>query len=155
MKLTEETTEKLRRLNFDPDAKIIFCLIPLGSITWSDEAPDDDFLSLLKDPDRDKIFRLFTTRINYWNTGKMSEEDRRYWEEAQRQFPNWPLFQRLELSDKERKAHQEVEKETEDFFVGLASDADELQVTTKDKVMTFSATFDLQKKTKRRWWHFW
>lgn len=92
MKLTEKTTEKLRRLNFDPDAKIIFCLIPLGSITWSDEAPDDDFLSLLKNPDRDKIFRLFAARINYWNTGKMSEEDRRYWEGAQRQFPNWHYF---------------------------------------------------------------
>ena len=155
MELTEQTAEKIRSLKLDPDAKLIYCLIPLGSITWSDESPDDNFLPLLKEPDRDQILNLYAIRINYWDTGTMSQEDRAYWEKAQRQFPAWPLFQRLELSEEERQAHEQVENEAGDFIIGLFSDADESKIMMNDRVMSFSATFDLEKEKKRRWWEFW
>jgi hypothetical protein len=118
MELTERTAQIIRSLKFDSNAKIIYCQLPLGSITWSDEIPEDDLSSFWIGPDRDHILKLYGIRMNYWDTGTMSEEDKAYWEEAKKQFPEWPIFQRMELNEEERQAHEAVEKEVEEWIGG-------------------------------------
>jgi hypothetical protein len=158
MQLSEETVQKIRELVLDPDAEIISCTIPLGSILWSDEIPYGDFstflkeIGVLKKPDFDEIMKLFTVRVNYWNDGTMSDEDGEYWEQAHKEYPDWPIFQRKELTSEQRRKHNVVQKETAEALLYLMSRADEAEVVERDGVISYSATFNLETKRKRRWW---
>ena len=161
MQLSEETAQKIRELVLDPHAEVISCAIPLGSILWSDEIPYGDFSTFLKEigvlrkPDFDEIMKLFTIGVNYWNDGMMSDDDKDYWEEAHKEYPDWPIFQRKELTDEQRWAHNDVQEETADAFLDLMSRADEAEVVERDGVMSFSATFNLETKSRRKWWQVW
>lgn len=136
---------------------MVSCLLPLASIYWTDELPDPDkmFFSFSDEVDRDYVVKLFAIRINYWNTGVMSENDQRFWENAKIQFPHWPLFQRLDLNETERQAHEATQNETENFFKAIAEEADGFTVTPTDNgTVSYTATFDLTKE-KTKWWQFW
>ncbi len=157
MNLSQEAAEKIQALSFKPDAEVLSCLLPLASIYWADELPDPDrlFSTFAEGADRNYVAQLFAIRINYWNDGKLSDEEQSFWGEAQTQFPNWPIFQRLRLKEEDRNRHESIQNEALNFFIGLAEGADEFSVAQNENNTTFfSAQFDLT-KGKAKWWQFW
>jgi hypothetical protein len=52
------------------------------------------FLAFVECADRDAIMRMFATRINYWNTGEIADDDKSLWDVAKTQIPEWPFFRR-------------------------------------------------------------
>jgi len=157
MVLSQEATEKIRSLTFNPEAEVFSCLLPLASIYWSDEVPDPDhlFFTFAEGADRDYVLKLFAIRINYWNDGKLSDRDQSFWEQAQTQFPDWPIFQRLRLNDADRAMHESVQNEALNFFTGFADGADDFSITqNEDGSTSFSARFDLT-KGRAKWWQVW
>ena len=165
MELTEKTIIQIRSLSFDPNAKIMPGITTaIGSITWSDEIPNQDYINFLIEPNCDQIFRLFSIRMHYWDTGTMSQEHETYWREAQRQFPDWPLFQRLELNKEERRAHEKAQAKNKILENIIFSLADEIEVRTEGGITTRTAIIireSLFKKVnrlergKRRRWQSW
>lgn len=157
MKVSPKTEKMIQELNFDPNAKIIFCAIPLGSIFWTDEIPYENFLA--RGEDKEQILKIFAIRISYWNNEKISFEDSILWEEAKSKFPRWPIFCRLELTPCERKIHEDTQNETEHIFDFLISNADMVNLTENNGVTSFTAVFDLEKEDnkdkeqkKLKWW---
>ena len=133
----------IEKLRFDPQAEMRWCLIPLGSIYWSDELPGKMFLEFSDPKDRSFAMRLFAIRINFWNRDEMSSEEISLWNEAKARFPNWPIFQRLELTGERRQEHEKVQNEAEEFFVQLCDEADKLELSDEGDYTSFSATFKL------------
>jgi hypothetical protein len=125
MILSQEASDKIKALSFKPDAEMISCLLPLGSIIWTDELPDPNrfFPPFAAGEDRDYVMKLFAIRMNYWNTGTMGDEEQLFWEQAHTQFPDWPIFQRLRLKETERAVHETIQNEAENFFKELAEEA--------------------------------
>ena len=141
---SEKTNEILRSLRFDRDAETISCLLPLGSIFWSDELPQWKFLAFPEGADRNAIMRLFAIRTNYWNTGQIADDDRSVWDDAKAQFPDWPFFRRLQLTATQRDEHEATQLQLENLFEELSIDADEFVVSNGPKgFSSFSATFDV------------
>ena len=147
MDISESAVEKIKALSHKADAEIIHCLLPLGSIFWSDELPDSKLrFHEFKGDDHEFVMRLFAIRIGYWNDGVIPEEDRAFWEQAKTRFPDWPIFQRLEFTATAKAAHEEVEREFDNFLSVFSNEADEFTITQKnDHFSSFSATFDLTK----------
>jgi hypothetical protein len=142
---SENTAEIVKVLKYNSEAEIVSCLLPLGSIFWSDELPPLRFLAFTDAIDRDAVMRLFAMRINYWNTGKMGTEDRSLWDAAQSQFPEWPLFRRLKLTPAQRIAHEEAQKELESFFDEMGTLGDEVTLSENENGFTsFSATIKVR-----------
>jgi len=154
--LSQDAINKIRALTLNPKAEMISCIIPLGSVYWTDELPGPyKFLAFTEGADRDYVIQLFAIRINYWNTGEMSSEDQQLWNSALIEFPEWPLFQRLHLNEAEKSAHENVQNDAEAFFAGLANEADEFSTEQEEGgVTSFSATFNLSGE-KPKWWRFW
>jgi hypothetical protein len=65
----------------------------------------------------------------------MSQEDQQYWREAQRQFPDWPLFRRLDLSQEERRAHDRSKEDIKFLKEVCFSLADEIEERTEDGIV--------------------
>jgi hypothetical protein len=148
----------LSPLTYRANAERRSCLLPLGGIYWEDEIPDFDVLLELSERDRNLVYRLFSIRFKSWNGETLSDADQSFWVKARSQVPNYPLFQRLELSAEDQRAQDEVERDAVEGFRALFGDADEVKVTENEHgLMSFSATFDLTKdqppvKEKRPWW---
>jgi hypothetical protein len=141
---SESAAKIINVLKFNPEAEIVSCLLPLGSIFWSDELPPFRFLAFTEAVDRDAVMKLFAVRINYWNTGEMGLEDRSVWGRAQREFPEWPLFRRLELTTAQRIVHEAVQKELENFFDEMSTLGDEVTLSENENGFTsFSATINV------------
>jgi len=67
------------------------------------------------------------------------------------------FFQRLVVSDEDLRAQAEAEQASTAVLEALLADADEITISDRDGVQTFSATFDLMKKQSpaqktRPWW---
>lgn len=102
------------------------------------------FLAFAAAVDRDAVMKLFAIRVNSWNSGEMGIEDRSIWVTAERQFPEWPLFRRLELTTIQRLAHEEAQKELENFFEGFDKLGAEVTLSENDNGFTsFSATINV------------
>ena len=141
---SEETIRIISSLKYDPAAEAVSCLIPLGSIFWSDELPRLKFHAFTEGVDRETIMRLFAIRINYWNTGEISDQDESLWEGAKTLFPHWPFFRRLHLTEAERLEHDETQRQMENFFTELADGADQFVVSEgPEGFSSFSATFQV------------
>lgn len=141
---SENAANIIQALPFDSQAEMISCLLPLGSIFWSDELPPLRFLAFTEGADRDAVMRLFAIRISYWNKGEMSAEEELFWDAAQKQFPEWSVFRRLNLSEAHRHQHERVQKQAEEFFDEMVASADEIELSKKEGGFTsFSATFNL------------
>jgi len=147
--LKNATVEYLRGLTYDPSAERLSCFLPLAGIYWSDEIPDFKALGKLPKDVSDQVFRLMGVRMQVWNDGVLSVEDQELWNDALAQVPDCPLFQRLTISEEDRKEQLDVERETLGFFECLAGTADEFSV---DQDGSFSATFDLTKDDRRPVW---
>ena len=131
MELAERTIEEIRNLRFDSDAQIITALDSIGTVYWSDEIPEEPVRAFLTESEAAQVRRLFMIRERYWNTGTMGYQDQLYWQESQRQFPDWPVFQRLELSVEQREKQQGAEEIRQYLMDIVMSQADELRFGRK------------------------
>jgi hypothetical protein len=145
--LTDAVADVLNRLTMRPDAArswIIF--FPDGSIFWEDEMPSDADRSKFSATERKMVDRLFEIRRRIWRGAELSPEDEAFWEAARSEAPDWALFQRLSLSDDDRKYLQQVEEEAEKEFQTMCARADKVEVRDKgDGTEEISLTFDLTK----------
>ena len=98
--------------------------------------------------------RIFSIRINLWNGNPIEPSSQEVWDDFRRQFPNWPVFQRLTLSEEARAAHEHAQKGGEAFVAELSSAADEASASLENGVVSYQATFRLDKEP-RKWWQFW
>jgi hypothetical protein len=155
--VSDKTATQLSALTFRADAKRQVCFLPLGGIYWDDEMPDMRDLVQIPEEDQVQVLRMFGIRLRLWKGEALSEADGKHWEEMRSQMPNWALFRREQISPEDLQAQDEAEeqttKELEAFFV----DADEVTITEKDGVQSFSATFKLTKDepatcVKKPWW---
>ena len=156
MELAEQTIEEIRTLTCASDART---MVALGTVCWSDEIVGRTFLLLATESEWLQIQRLFAIRARYWDTGTMGHDDQLYWEESRRQFPNWPIFQRLEPSTEQRKELKGWQGLVEALADAHFSLADEIEVGTYYGFESYSARFYrdsfLKKTRKRPGWQFW
>ena len=117
MKVTNETASKIQNLRYDPKAEIIYCPLPLGSIYFSDEVPEDLLPGSIKD--YIGVMRILAVRVNIWDETASPAEEQALFETAREQFPLWPIFMRLQLSPEQRLAHESA---LEDVVEGLSLD---------------------------------
>jgi len=141
--LTDGALKYLSPLMFNPCAERLSCMIPLGGIYWSDEIPDFHALIKLSESDRKQIYRLFAIRFRLWAGEQLTDDDRSYWNGAQRLIPNYPVFHRVQISDDDRAAQVAVEQDAIAGFEALFGGADELKINDDG---SFSATFNLTKR---------
>ncbi|HEU4389909.1 MAG TPA: hypothetical protein VFV34_19055 [Blastocatellia bacterium] len=128
MKLTEACATKISSLRYDPEAEIIYCPLPLGSIYFSDEVPDDlipedapDGLSPETVRDFMQVMEVLGVRVNLWNSYELSAEEQALWTEARQRFPEWPIFQRPELTLEQRKEHESILEDVGSWFGSLGA----------------------------------
>lgn len=140
--LTDGALNYLRPLMFHPSAKRLSCIIPMGGIYWSDEIPDFRALMSVVEADRQQIYQLFNIRFKLWAGEGLSDDDRSFWNAAQRLVPNYPVFHRVHISDDDRRAWAATEEEAMAGFEAIFGGADEVKINDDG---SFSATFDLTK----------
>jgi hypothetical protein len=156
--LNKSAAEYFSALTYRPDAKRRVCILPLGSIYWEDEIPDFPSLVKLGNEGQNQVLRIFAIRLRVWDDETLTEEDQRLWDATRQQLPHCPLFQRIELSEDDRRAREEVERSCREEFEAFFADAD--RVTVRELpggIQEFSATFDLTKyqsseEKKKPWW---
>lgn len=140
---SDDAARKIHALTFDPQAERLISFLPLGSIFWRDELPQLQFLAFAEGADRDLMLRLFSIRIQYWNTNTMTSENQLIWREAQQRFPDWAFFRRLNLTVEDKQAHEEAQRSSEEIWIELFSAADESTVIEKDGLTSYSLTFNV------------
>jgi len=144
--LSDATVAILNTMRFRPEAKRTVSWLPLGSIYWEDEMPDWHNLALSKD-ERYTVIRLFAIRFKVWDNQQLSASDSVFWEAARAEAKNWALFQRLVLSEEDRAARKQAEKDAEEGFEAFFGDADQIELKKDENgLQEFSATFDLTKE---------
>ena len=77
----------------------------------------------------------------------MSDADQSYWDAAQTQVPDYPVFHRVQISDEDRVAQAVAEQDALAGFDALFSDAEEVTVNNDG---SFSATFNLTQDYQRQ-----
>jgi len=145
--LTDAVADVLNRLTLRPDAARSWVFfIGDGSIFWQDEMPSHEVKSKFSTAEHKMVDRLFEIRRKIWRGAELSSEDEAFWAAARSEAPDWALFQRLSLSDDDRKYLQEVEEEAEKEFQTMCARADKVEVRDKgDGVEEISLIFDLTK----------
>jgi hypothetical protein len=154
----------LSRLSYRQDAARRICIIPLSGIYWEDEIPELRDLMKFAEEDRLQIFRLLSIRYDLWDGKSVTPEDQQFWDAARAQVPSTPIFQRITLSDGDKRAHKEARATCEREFEQFLADADEVTLTDLGSgIQQFSARFDLTKPeftstpnqpvtSKQSWW---
>lgn len=160
--LSERAVKFLSALSFRPDAERLGSLLPLGGIYWADEIPDFETLLKVPEQDRNLIYRLFSIRFKIWDGETLSEVDQDFWDMARSQAPNYPLFQRLELSADDKRAQDQVEQDAVEGFRMLFAQGDKVEITEHEHgTKSFAITIDLTKNQtgfaqSRAWlWRVW
>lgn len=145
--LTEPLIALLNRLPLRVDAKRMVSIIPLGSIYWDDEMPDGVSVARLPEDEQNMMWQLFAIRFRIWDNEELTAEDKSFWDSARSEVPDWALFQRLALSEDDRKAREKAEKDVEKELDAVFGDADQIRLTDKGRgIQEMSVTFDLTKK---------
>lgn len=109
--LSVAAVEVLSRLPYQPDAQLLVNVHPFGGVYWADEMPGiRQFIHCLRQ-DRAVILRMFSIRRELWIAEALSDGDKELWDSIRTQVPTWPLFRRLELTDEDKLARQEAEKQ--------------------------------------------
>lgn len=147
--LTIPAIDYLSSLAYRQNAKRRSCLLPLSGIYWEDEIPD--FQDFLRIPEEDRllVYRLFNIRFEIWKDQDLSIEDQIFWQTAIHQVPNCPIFYRMQLTDVDRQAQQQVEEEANAFFGALMEGAESVSFTqVADGAQSFSIEFDMTKNPK-------
>jgi len=124
-------------------------MIPMGGIYWADEIPNFRELMDVPKSDRDLILRLFSIRFKLWAGADLTDDDRSYWDDAQKRIPDYPVFHRVSISADDRAAQAAAEEDAIAGFEAIFGDADGLTVNGDGG---FSATFDLKKGHPQSLW---
>jgi hypothetical protein len=124
--LSDATVKQLSGLVFRSEAQSLVNLLPFGSVYWADEMPDTRQLILCGEQDCMNILRMFSIRLKLWDAEALSDEENQLWNSIRSQVPTWPIFRRLTLTDEEKLARKEVEKQVESEFESLSDDAAEI-----------------------------
>jgi hypothetical protein len=119
--LSEKIVAAIAALRYQSDAKWEVNILPFGSIYWKDEMPEIGDL-FDKPDDMAVIFRIFGMRLKLWDGELLNAQDQQLWDAVRAQVPNWGLFRRLSLSEEQRLARQEAERQVEQEFESLGSD---------------------------------
>jgi hypothetical protein len=136
----------LAPLKYRAEAERLGCYVPLGGIYWDDEIPDFDALVQMSDQDQRLILRLFSIRFALWAGAELSGDDRRFFDAARSQIPEYPLFRRLTLTAADQQAQKQLEEEIVAGMTALLSRADDVEVTRMDGGGgTVTLSFDLTK----------
>lgn len=141
--LCAECLEKYRALRLDPEAVYALNVMPLCSLVWPDEHPGGLMTELPSGTDHkaclSTIMRLAGTRTVLWRTGELPENRAAFWNEAQRELPDWPGFQRLSLSPKQFESLDGCREELDDFLGAVRRQLPQMTVTSSDGVTHFRA----------------
>ena len=149
MKLSTPVGQVLRGLRYDPHASRMWCAVPLAGIYWSDELPFRELNEKGTRDDMATILKVFAIRMRYWEAGTMSTDDATVWNVAEAEFPKWPIFRRLDISDEDLAAHRAVTDAVANEIASLGEEADELEIEEQDGQLRVSATFELNKPPKK------
>lgn len=114
--LSDIALKHLSMLTYRPDAKWEVNILPFGSIYWADEMPDIRKFVECQELDREQILRMFDIRLGLWDGEILLAEDQQLWDSIRAQVPDWALFQRLRLTDEEKVARKEAERQVEREF---------------------------------------
>jgi len=118
--------------------------------------PDIRHLMKIPEDDRNQILRLFSIRTRLWKGELLPVAERQFWDTTYSQVPSWPFFHRQQVSPDDLHAQEDAERATTDALEALFADANELSVSEKDGVQSFSATFLLTREQaaveKKPWW---
>jgi hypothetical protein len=107
--LSEQMVARLSALQYRADAKWGVYIEPYSGIYWFDEMPE---IELSEDwEEMGMVFRMFWIRQQLWEGTVLNASDRQLWDAVLRLVPDWPLFRRLSLTNEQRAAWQEVERE--------------------------------------------
>lgn len=123
--LTETTIKELARLEYQPDAEWLVNVFPFGSVYWADEMPDIGKLVHCQGQDWKEILRMFSIRLKVWDGEVLSSDETQLWDSLHNQVPAWPLFQRLNLSDEQKRARQKAERRVAEEIEILCDEANE------------------------------
>lgn len=116
--LSEKTVSILAGMPYQPDAEWEVNILRFGTFCWKDEIPA--IRELFGRPeDMGVIHAMFGMRLKIWDGEALNHRDQELWDAVKRQVPQWALFRRLSLTDKQRlgreKAERLVEQAFEDF----------------------------------------
>ncbi len=157
--LCPECQAKYGALRFDPAADCHLNIMPLGSLSWSDEHPDGRVVSDSGGSHEQcsaSIIRLAWARTQLWRTGSVPAESRELWDEARRLLPEWPGFRRLSLDREQMKSLDGCAEEVGDIM-GVIRETFP-NVTTTDEgggLGHFIASGEPVLVPRKRWWQFW
>lgn len=132
-------------MKYRADAKRGVCWLPLNGIFWLDEIADLREFMQLPAEDRLEILRLFSIRVKLWRSESLSDAETQFWNQLREQTSGWAFFHRTTVTSEELKAQADAERDTAQGFQAILDEADEVTVTEKDGIKSFSATFDLTK----------
>lgn len=109
--LSEAAVAVLSCLSYQPDAQLLVNVHPFGGVYWADEMPGIcQFIHCLRQ-DRAVILRMFSIRRELWSAEVLSNRDKELWDSIRAQVPTWPLFRRMELTDEDKLARKEAERQ--------------------------------------------
>ncbi|MCU1311416.1 MAG: hypothetical protein JWO20_2541 [Candidatus Angelobacter sp.] len=121
--LSEKAAALLAALPYRPDAKWEVNILPFGSIYWNDEMPAiGDIFD--RPEDMSIIFLMFGIRLKLWDREVLNVQDQQLWDAVKRQVPHWALFHRLDLTDEQKHARSEAERQVEREFESLSDGPD-------------------------------
>jgi hypothetical protein len=121
--LSERMAGILSTLRYRPDAESAVNILPFGSIYWKDEMPA--IADLLNEDDMKVVMKMFGMRLKIWDGGALDPGEQQLWESVKSQVPDWALFKRLSLSEEQKAARAEAERQVEQEFESLGADTHE------------------------------
>jgi len=125
--LSKTAVTLMSALTYRPDAERRVCWIPLSGIFWEDELLLNREFANLSEEDQHQILRLFGIRINSLAGTELGT------------FPQNRAFSRRS------SCQDETSRCSGKIAEWLLEGADEYEISVKDGIETFSATFDLTK----------
>jgi len=154
--MSEEALQAYRELRYREDSKRQGLYIPVGFILWEDEYPGDenDMLPRGDDDTRRTVLSLHLARWHYWMDEEIPEELTDLWDEAQRQLPDWPGFQRLYVDEETKEAARNCRDAESQIWEAFSADADEVDVVDDGYgLSSVSLTYRLDKEdAPPSWW---
>jgi hypothetical protein len=162
--LCPECLANYRALVHDPSCGYMLNVMPLCSLKWGDEHPDQ-FGDIHRDPVphrtcNESIIRLAGARTHLWRNGVIPEDCQELWADAQRLIPDWPGFKRKSLTPEELRSLDGCAEELEDVLGTMAEHFSEMTLTYKEGGLTElsakRASDDIETgRASKPWWRFW
>jgi hypothetical protein len=114
MKLNASTRRFLKALKHDPSSRGSFMYIPFSGPYWEDEGAKD--LHQLTRVAKHEVIALFGSRIKKWSGQALSKEEQDLWDQCLAEFPECPIFKRMEATLEIMNDLKECAEGTMEFF---------------------------------------